>query len=175
MSYAILRPAVLFGREDILINNIAWTLRRFPVFGVFGNGHYGIQPIHVDDLARLAVEQGQRRENCIIDAIGPETFTYRELVRTIGEIIGKKRPVISLHPEAGYLLSRIVGKFVNDVFVTREEIAGLMAGLLAVNAPPAGNVITSYSIHYTKLYEPRRSAHPAAPVAGSGTRRSGDR
>ena len=91
ISYAILRPAVLFGKEDILINNIAWALRRFPVFGVFGDGNYGIQPIHVDDFAKLAVEQGSMRENKIINAIGPETFTYRELVGKIGEIIGKKK------------------------------------------------------------------------------------
>ena len=77
MSYAILRPAVLFGKEDILINNIAWILRRFPVFGVFGDGGYRLQPIHVDDLAALAVEQGKSHSNTIINAIGPETFTYR--------------------------------------------------------------------------------------------------
>ena len=81
LSYAILRPTVLFGKEDILINNIAWTLRRFPVFGVFGDGQYRLQPIYVDDLAKLAVEQGRRDANTIIDAIGPETFTYRELVQ----------------------------------------------------------------------------------------------
>jgi NADH dehydrogenase len=71
MSYAILRPTVLFGKEDILINNIAWALRRLPVFGVFGDGHYRLQPIYVDDLAQLAVEQGANRENVVIDAIGP--------------------------------------------------------------------------------------------------------
>ena len=79
IPYAILRPTVLFGKEDILINNIAWMLRKFPVFGVFGNGRYRIQPIYVDDLAQLAVEQGKSRENKIINAIGPEIFTYREL------------------------------------------------------------------------------------------------
>jgi len=93
MSYAILRPAVLFGSEDILINNIAWTLRRLPAFGVFGDGGYRLQPIYVDDFARVAVEQGASRSNCIVDAIGPESFTYRELARTIGEIIGKPRTI----------------------------------------------------------------------------------
>ena len=83
ISHAILRPTVLFGKEDILINNIAWFLRKFPVFGVFGDGNYQIQPTYVDDLAELAVEQGIKDENTIIDAIGPETFTYRELVGKI--------------------------------------------------------------------------------------------
>ena len=88
LSYAILRPAVLFGKEDILINNIAWALRRLPVFGVFGNGRYRLQPIYVEDLASLAVAQGAAGENRVVEAIGPETFTYRELVRQIGSIIG---------------------------------------------------------------------------------------
>ena len=79
-SYAILRPTVLFGKEDILINNIAWMVRKFPLFGVFGDGQYRLQPIYVDDLASLAVAQGEHQENSIINAIGPETFTYRELV-----------------------------------------------------------------------------------------------
>lgn len=138
VSHAILRPAVLFGQEDILINNIAWMLRRFPVFGVFGDGNYRLQPIYVDDLAALAVEQGENRENAVINAIGPETFTYRSLVEQIGEIIEKKRPIVSLSPALGYLMGSVVGKIVNDVMITREEIEGLMADLLYVDAPPAG-------------------------------------
>jgi NADH dehydrogenase len=138
MSYAILRPTVLFGREDILINNIAWTLRRFPVFGVFGDGSYRLQPIYVEDLAELAVAQGSQNENKIINAIGPETFTYRELVAAIGKVIGKSRPILSVSPGLGYILSRMIGWFVGDVFVTREEIRGLMDGLLYVSSPPAG-------------------------------------
>ena len=81
LSYAILRPTVLFGKEDILINNIAWVLRHLPVFGVFGDGRYKLQPVYVDDLAALAVAWGGAAEDRIINAIGPETFTYRELVR----------------------------------------------------------------------------------------------
>jgi uncharacterized protein YbjT (DUF2867 family) len=138
LSYAILRPAVLFGGEDILVNNIAWALRHLPVFGVFGQGLYRLQPIHVDDLAALAVEQVVGRENVIINAIGPETFTYRELVATIGAAIGKRRPVIALPPGVAYLVSKIIGCFMKDVMITREEIQGLMADLLYVAAPPAG-------------------------------------
>ncbi len=138
MSYAILRPTVLFGKEDILINNIAWVLRHMPVFGVFGDGKYRLQPIHVDDLAALAVEQGDKDENVIIDAIGPETFTYRELVETIGKIIGVRRPIVSVPPSLGYVLGWMMGKIVGDVIITREEIEGLMADLLHVDSPPAG-------------------------------------
>ena len=138
VSYAILRPTVLFGKEDILINNIAWMLRHFPLFGVFGDGRYRLQPIYVDDLAKLAVEQGQLSENRIIDAIGPETFTYRELVLAIGKIVGRERPLLSIPPSLGYAVGWIVGKLVNDVIITRPEIEGLMADLLYVDSPPAG-------------------------------------
>ena len=138
VSHAILRPTVLFGKEDILINNIAWALRRLPVFGVFGSGESRLQPIYVDDMASLAVEQGAKRDNVFIDAIGPETCTYRKLVKVIGEIIGKKRLIISVPPSVGFIAGWILGKCVGDVMITRQEIKGLMAGLLAVDSPPAG-------------------------------------
>ncbi len=139
LSHAVLRPTVLFGREDILINNIAWLLRRFPVFGVFGHGEYRLQPIYVDDFAALAVETGRGEEDATIEAIGPETFTYRELAESLGRIIGHRRPIVEIPPALGYRLGAIVGKVVGDVLITREEIEGLMAGLLCVEgAPPAG-------------------------------------
>ena len=138
LTYAILRPAVLFGKEDILINNIAWMLRRFPVFGVFGDGAYRLQPIYVDDLARLAVEQGAARDNAIIDAIGPETFAYRGLVEQIGVLIGKRRPLIRISPRLGTLAGTLLGVLVQDVVLTPEEIQGLMAELLYTDSPPAG-------------------------------------
>lgn len=158
LSYAILRPTVLFGREDILVNNIAWTLRRLPVFGVFGDGQYKLQPIYVDDLAQLAVEQGRERTNRVIEAIGPETFTYRELASSVGEIIGKKRPIVSVPPSLGYAVGWIISKMVGDVMITREEIAGLMSNLLYVDAPPAGHTkltdwarerASTLGLHYT--------------------------
>jgi uncharacterized protein YbjT (DUF2867 family) len=145
ISHAILRPAVLFGKEDILVNNIAWVLRRSPVFGVFGDGRYRLQPIYVDDLAALAVEQGVRREDAIINAIGPETFTYRELVAAIGRLIGKQRPIVSVPPWLGYMVGWMLGSLVGDVVITKDEIGGLMADLLHVDASPAGQTaLTSW-------------------------------
>lgn len=141
ISYAILRPAVIFGKEDILINNIAWMLRHLPVLGVFGGGRYRIRPIYVDDLAALAVEYGARRDNATIDAIGPESFTYRELVRTIGRLIGVWRPLVPVPPFAGLVAARVLGRLVGDVILTRDEISGLMADLLHVDAPPTGTTL----------------------------------
>ncbi|HZZ44314.1 MAG TPA: NAD(P)H-binding protein [Tepidisphaeraceae bacterium] len=139
VSYCILRPTVLFGREDILINNIAWGLRHFPVFGVFGSGEYRLQPIYVDDLAAAAVEHAvEDRGDEIIEAIGPETFTYRGLVECIRERLGLRRAVVSLPPGICYWVARMMGGLVGDVVVTREEIRGLMEERLYVEGPPLG-------------------------------------
>jgi len=138
ISYAILRPTVLFGKEDILINNIAWALRHLPVFGLFGDGNYRLQPIFVDDLAMLAVEQGKRSENVIIDAIGPETFTYRDLAANIAEIIMVKRPILSMPPMLAYTAGWVLGRLLGDVMITWPEVRGLMAGLLYTDSPAAG-------------------------------------
>lgn len=138
IPHSILRPAVIFGGEDILINNIAWMLRHLPVFGVFGDGRYHLQPIYVEDLAELAVSQGEHTGNRIINAIGPETYTYRGLVTGIAQILGLHRPIIRIPPGLGYATGWAVGKILGDVLITREEIEGLMQNLLYVEALPAG-------------------------------------
>lgn len=145
LNYSILRPAVLFGREDILINNIAWALRRFPIFSVFGDGSYRLQPIFVDDLAELALAEGEQTENRTINGIGPETFTYRELVQAVGLAIGRRRLLFAVSPGLGYALSRLIGWCVRDKFITREEIKGLMDGLLYVeSSSPAKTRLTDW-------------------------------
>jgi uncharacterized protein YbjT (DUF2867 family) len=139
LSYAIVRPAVIFGGEDILINNIAWVIRTLPVVGVFGTGLYRLQPIHVEDFADLAVALGARRDDVTVDAIGPETFTFRELIRAIGDAIGETRPIISVPLAIGHVTAKIIGALVGDVMLTREEIQGLMDDLLHTDSPPAGS------------------------------------
>ena len=138
VSHCILRPAVLFGREDVLINNIAWALRHLPIFGVFGAGDYRLQPIYVDDFAATAVAKATGQTNEIINAIGPETFTYRELVEAIKSTLGLRRPVWPVPPQLGYWAGRVLGLLTGDVVITREEIRGLMENRLYVEAPPLG-------------------------------------
>jgi len=146
ISHAILRPTVLFGKEDILINNIAWSLRRFPVFPLFGFGRYKIQPVFVDDLAEMAVEQGQSRENCTINAVGSETFTYRELIEKLARIIGVRRLILPTPPPLAHFGSMLIGRAVGDIIITGPEIKGLMAGLLHVDTPPTGRTsLTQWS------------------------------
>ena len=138
VPHAIVRPGVLFGRGDILVNNIAWVFRHLPIFGVFGDGRYRLRPLHVDDMADLMVDHASRSENTMVDAVGPEAFAYIDLVRAIGSIIGVRRPVVRVAPGIGYAVSRCLNPFLKDVIITREEIAGLMRGLLDSEAPAAG-------------------------------------
>jgi NADH dehydrogenase len=138
LSYAILRPTVLFGPGCILFNNIAWFLRRFPVFAIPGDGRYRIQPLYIDDLAEIAVAAGHLEENVVLDAVGPETYTYRELVRLIAQAVGSRAALFSMPPGSALLLARVLGWFVGDIVLTREEVAGLMDNLLVSAGPPTG-------------------------------------
>ena len=96
VSHAILRPTVLYSVEDILLNNIAWTVRKFPMVPLPGNGNYGIQPVFVEDLAQLAVRHAAGNENVEVDAVGPEVFTYAEMVRLVRDKTGSRCWVSSL-------------------------------------------------------------------------------
>lgn len=138
ISHCILRPTVLFGKEDVLINNIAWALRHLPAFGVFGAGDYKLQPIFVGDLARVAAEKATANANEIINAIGPETFTYRELLEVIKKGLGLRRLIFNVPPQLGYWMCRALGFLTRDVIITREEIRGLMENRLYVSDRPLG-------------------------------------
>ena len=158
MSYAILRPTVLFGAEDILINNIAFLLRRFPIFFVAGTGSYRLQPIYVDDLAELVVRAVYRDDDTLTDAVGPETFTFRELVSLIGMTIGRARPLLPVPPALLLLAARFLSLLLGDVLLTRHEIEGLMAGLLVSAAPPLGETRLSDWLQENRLTVGKRYA-----------------
>jgi NADH dehydrogenase len=138
VSYSILRPAVLFGKEDILINNIAWGLRRLPLFGIYGDGRYRLQPIHVDDLAAAAVDRITGDANETTDAIGPETFHYRDLVELIAREIGSRTLIVAMPAKLAYQGVRVIGWVVGDVINTRYEVRGLMQERLYVDSPSLG-------------------------------------
>ena len=143
LAYSIIRPTLVFGAEDVLINNIAWFLRRFPFLAVPGDGEYPVQPVHVEDVAALAVASAASGENTIQDCVGPETYTYDRLIRLIAESIGARTKIAHLPPGLALFLSRLAGYLVRDVVLTRDEIDGLMAGLLVSDGPPNGQ--TSFS------------------------------
>jgi len=137
-SHAIVRPTLVFGRDDILVNNIAWILRRLPLFVVPGSGTYRVQPVYAEDLADLCVELGSRRDDVVVDAVGPETYTFDELVRVVRDAVGSNARLVHAPPAIAFALGSVIGRAVGDVLVTRDELRGLMDDLLVSAVPPTG-------------------------------------
>ena len=135
IPYAIIRPTLVFGVGDLLLNNMAWALRRFPVYG---SGDYPVQPIYVEDLAAQAVEAGSQGENSVTDAAGPDTFSFKALLRLLASSMGVRRWFPHTPPRVGLALTGLVGLLMRDMALTRDEVVGLMAGLLTSDEPPTG-------------------------------------
>ncbi len=138
LSYAILRPALVYGPGDILVNNIAWFLRRAPVFLIMGDGEYRLQGVDVEDLAEIAVAAGGSADSAMMDVVGPETYTFNGLVRLIARAIGSRAGILHAPPSVVHALLAAAGAAVRDVVLTRDEIRGLMANLLVSAHPPIG-------------------------------------
>jgi uncharacterized protein YbjT (DUF2867 family) len=140
MSYAILRPAVIFGNEDILINNIAYFLRKLPLFIIPGSGGYRLQPIFVEDMARLAAEAGTSDKNVILDAVGPEVFSFNDLVRVIATTVNSRARIVHIPAAPAFALIRLLSAILGDVVLTHDELVGLSADLLVSRNAPTGMV-----------------------------------
>ena len=139
VSYAILRPAIIFGPEDILLHNIAWMLRRFPLFTIPGDGNYHVQPVFVADLAQLAVDVASEHRDVVIDAVGPETFTFNELVALLARTVASKALIAHVRPSAQLILAWIFSKLTQDLTLTHDEIRGLMGDLLVSKDAPTAD------------------------------------
>ena len=140
VPYAIVRPTWFFGGRDILTNNIAWVMRHMPVFVVPGDGAYPVQPVHVDDFAQLCLRAAAGPTDVIMDAVGPDTMTYDQLVRAVREALGRRTRILHAPPSVVAALSRGLGVVVRDVVLTADEIRGLTAGLLVSHQPALGQV-----------------------------------
>lgn len=140
ISYAVLRPAVLFGGDGVLINNIAWLLRRFPVFAVGGTGEYRLRPIHVDDLARLCAEAGSSDSTSVIDAVGPDRPTFHGLASAIRDAIGSRSRIVRVPGELIPMAARVLGLALRDTLLTSDEYRAMADGLADTDGPPTGEI-----------------------------------
>jgi NADH dehydrogenase len=141
VPYTVVRPTWIFGgRRELLANNIGWILRHFPVFPLPGDGRYRIQPVHIDDFARICQEAAQAEGGSTVDAAGPEILSFEALVRGIRQAVGSHSPIVHVSPRVMMAASRGLGALIRDVVLTREEILGLMAELLVSDAPPRGEI-----------------------------------
>ncbi len=143
VSYAVVRPAILFGGDGVLLNNIAWLLRRLPVFAIGGRGDYRIRGIHVDDLATLCVAKGGEADDSVTDAVGPERPTFTELVNSIRAAVGSRARLIHVPGATVPLLARGLGLVLHDVLLTADEYRAMAAGLADTDGPATGSTALS--------------------------------
>jgi nucleoside-diphosphate-sugar epimerase len=140
VSYAIVRPTVVYGREDVLINNIAWLLRRIPIFVIAGSGDYRVRPVHVDDVARICIEASKSSESVTIDAVGPETMAFEEMVRAIKKAVGGRGIIVHAPRWVLLTIARFLSVVLRDELMSAAELRGLMDELVATDGPATGNV-----------------------------------
>jgi len=138
LNYSIVRPTLVFGKEDILVNNIGWLIRHFPLFPIFGNGKYRLQPVFVGDLARIAVDAATLSSGTVVDAIGPETYTFNDFISLIVTKLRAKCRPVHVSPKFGIACGRIIGLMVGDVVLTSNELRGLMDNYLTSDQIPNG-------------------------------------
>lgn len=138
VSHAIVRPTLVVGPADILVNNIAWSLRRFPFFAMPDSGRYRLQPVTLDDVGEIVTDAALNTQDVTVDAAGPEVMTFEQLVNAIGVAIGRTRQIVHLPPRLSLLLLRMVGWSVGEVILSKEELDGLRTELLVSHEPPRG-------------------------------------
>ena len=138
LSYAIVRPAILFGGDGVLLNNIAWLLRRLPVFAIGGRGDYRIRGIHVDDLAHLCLAKAVETHDSVTDAVGPERPTFTELVGAIRDAVGSRARLLHVPGATVPVLARMLGLALHDVLLTADEYRAMAAGLADTDGPATG-------------------------------------
>jgi uncharacterized protein YbjT (DUF2867 family) len=140
LDWTIVRPTLTYGPGDILINNLAWALRRLPVYGMPGLGRYTVQPVHVEDVARICISGAEGPPARTLDAAGPETLTYRELVDLVARAVGSRAIVVPMPAPLVLAAARILGVVVHDVVLTSDEIRELTSSLLTSSQPPLGTI-----------------------------------
>jgi uncharacterized protein YbjT (DUF2867 family) len=160
VPYSIVRPTWVFGGDrDVLANNIAWILRHMPLFALPGRGDYPVQPVHVEDLARICMQAARVEGDAVLDAAGPERMAFAELIACVRSALETRAPIVHVPPPLMALAARLLGLVVRDVVLTPEEIKGLMAGLLVSHDPPLGQIAFSNWLDEHKAYVGRSYAN----------------
>ena len=115
------------------------SLRRFPVFAIAGTGCSGATGTR-SRRGEIAVMAAGRSEDAVLDAVGPEVYTFEDLVRLLATTIGRRPLTVHLPPLLVLLCAKVVGLVVGDVLVTRDELGGLMAELVTTDGSATGTV-----------------------------------
>jgi uncharacterized protein YbjT (DUF2867 family) len=148
VPYAVARPAVLFGGDGVLVNNIAWLLRRLPVFAIGGRGNYRLRPVHVDDLAALCADLGASAEQAAtVDAVGPQSLTFRHLVAEIRDAVGSRSVLLPVPGPVIPALAGMLNLALRDTLLTAAEYASMAAGRADSAGRATGSIVFTDWVH----------------------------
>ena len=93
----IIRPSIVYSVDDNFTTNFMTLLNRLPVFPLYYNGKTKFSPIHCSDLTDVICHIISKNiYSNIIECVGPEVITFREIIEKLLNLIGKKRILLSL-------------------------------------------------------------------------------
>jgi NADH dehydrogenase len=99
MEYGVLRPSWIYGPGDHSMNRFIWFCRHLPVIPVIGDGSTPVYPSYVKDVARAAADLVRREDvrDTVLEIGGPQRLTMDQVIRTVQEVLGRRRPLLH-HP-----------------------------------------------------------------------------
>ena len=105
----IIRPAVMFGRDDAFLNTLVKLLKRLPAYPMFGRGLTRLQPVYVEDVAEAIARslQPTAPNPVTYELGGPRVYTYEELLKVVAHRLGKKPVLLSVPFPIWHALARI--------------------------------------------------------------------
>lgn len=108
LSYAIVRPTMLFGPNDKLLTVMLRTIARYRRFPMFGDGAYHLSPLAVEDLARILRREVTRKDRHTVTAGGPRRWVYRELTDELFRVLGRPARYFRLSPRGSVRLAALL-------------------------------------------------------------------
>ncbi len=104
----ILRPSIVYSVDDNFTTNFMTLLNRLPIFPLYYNGETKFTPIHCSDLTNIIYQVISKKiQSNIIECVGPEVISFKEILKRLLRLIDKKRILIPMP----YLLAKFSAKF----------------------------------------------------------------
>lgn len=134
-EWTILRPSVIFGRDDSFLNLFAGLARLFPVLPLAGAGAR-FQPVYVEDVARAVLHCLTHHDTAgqIHELAGPHTYTLKELVEYVCQLVGKKRFIYPLSEGMALMQARLM-ELAPTPLMSRDNVLSMRADNVASGAP----------------------------------------
>ena len=108
----ILRPSIVYSVDDNFTTNFMTLLNRLPVFPLYYNGQTNFMPIHSSDLVDIIFNIISKNiYSQIIECVGPETLSFREIIEKLLHLIEKRRILLPIPLFFGKLTAKFFQLF----------------------------------------------------------------